>query len=66
MDKIPGGTMRKLVVSIVGILAVILGPSVLGIAPGEELFGIGQETAVGLILGMLTAVGVYMAPNDAA
>ena len=66
LEKIPGGTMRKLVVSVVGILAIVLGPSVLGIAPGEELFGIGQDMAVSLILGVLTAAGIYAVPNDPA
>jgi hypothetical protein len=66
MDKIPGRTIRKLVVAVVGMLAIVLGPDVLGLAPGEELFGVGQDTVVGLVLTLLTALGVYAAPNDPA
>ena len=64
LEKIPGKTMRKLVVTVVGLLAVVLGPSVLGIAPGEQFFGLGQETVVSMALALLTALGVYAAPND--
>lgn len=66
MDKIPGKTMRKLVVALVGMVAIVLGPDALGITPGEEFFGIGQETVVGLVMTALTAIGVYAAPNDPA
>jgi hypothetical protein len=66
MDKIPGKTIRKLVVAFVGMIAIVLGPDVLGLTPGEEFFGVGQETVVGLVLTALTALGVYAAPNDPA
>lgn len=50
---------RKLVAYIIGAIAIILGPTVLGVTPGEELFGIGQETAVEIIVGLLTGLGVW-------
>lgn len=55
---------RKLVAAVIGLVAVILGPAVLGLAPGDELFGIGQATAVQAVLAILTALGVYQVPND--
>lgn len=55
---------RKLVAAVVGLLAVILGPAVLGIAPGEELFGIGQDKAVQIILAIGTAAGVWGLKNE--
>lgn len=62
--QIPGGTIRKLVVAVVGMLAIVLGPNVMGVTPGEELWGLGQETVVGFVLAILTAFGVYIVPND--
>lgn len=54
---------RKLIVAIVGVVAMILGPNVLGITPGEELFGIGKDVAVQIIVGIGAALGVWAAPN---
>lgn len=58
------GKYRKLVAAIVGVVAMILGPAVLGVTPGEEFFGIGQETVVTAVVGILTALGVWGVKND--
>ena len=55
---------RKLIAAIVGLVAVILGPSVLGLAPGEEIFGLGQERVVEMIIGLVTAISVYAVRNE--
>lgn len=59
------GKYRKLIAAVVGVIAMILGPAVLGITPGEEFFGIGQETVVTAVIGIGTALGVWGAKNDA-
>lgn len=59
------GKYRKLIAAVVGVIAMILGPTVLGITPGEEFFGIGQETVVTAVIGIGTALGVWGAKNDA-
>jgi hypothetical protein len=58
------GKYRKLIAAAVGLVAVILGPAVLGVTPAEELGGVGQETVVQTIMGMLTAYGVWAAKNE--
>lgn len=55
---------RKLIVAIVGAVGILLGPAVLGITPGEEFFGVGQDTVVQAIVAILTVFGVYQAKND--
>lgn len=55
---------RKLIAGVVGMAAMILGPQFLGVTPGEELFGIGQETAVSTIVALLTAFGIWGFRND--
>lgn len=55
---------RKLIAAIVGVIAIVLGPSVLGVSPGEELFGLGQERVVEMIIAVFTALGVYAVPNE--
>lgn len=57
---------RKLIASLVGVVAIILGPAVLGITPGEEFFGIGQEKVVELVLAALTGLGVWGLRNEEA
>jgi predicted RND superfamily exporter protein len=56
---------RKLVAAAVGILAMVLGPQFLGITPADQFFGIGQEAIVTAVIGVLTALGVWGARNDA-
>lgn len=55
---------RKLIAAIVGLVAIILGPSFLGVAPGEDLFSLDQERIVEMILAVLTALGVERLPNE--
>lgn len=57
---------RKLVAAAVGVVAILLGPTVFGITPGEEFFGIGQDKVTQGVIGILTALGVWGAKNDAA
>lgn len=46
----------KLIVAVVGVIAIILGPEVLGLVDNAE-------TVTQSILGLLTAFGVYQATN---
>ncbi|MCA1788687.1 MAG: hypothetical protein LC667_02200 [Thioalkalivibrio sp.] len=62
--KIPGGVYRKFVVGLVGMIATVLSPVVLGITPGDQFFGIGQEIVVQTVMGLLTSIGVRQAPNE--
>jgi hypothetical protein len=57
---------RKLVAAAVGLVAIVLGPAVLGVTPGEDLFGIGQDKVVQLVLAVGTAIGVWGVRNDEA
>lgn len=57
---------RKLVAAAVGMVAVILGPGILGITPGEEFFGVGQDMVVQIVLGALGAAGVWGLSNEPA
>lgn len=57
---------RKLIAAAVGLVAIILGPTVLGVTPGEEFFGVGQETVVQGVVAVLTALGVWGFKNDPA
>ncbi len=47
---------RKLIVALVGVVAIVFGPDVLGLADNTEV--VAQS-----ILALLTAFGVYQAPN---
>ncbi|MEE4301761.1 MAG: hypothetical protein V2J24_20150 [Pseudomonadales bacterium] len=55
---------RKLIVVLVGAVGTLLGPAALGITPGDQFGGVGQEAVVQAVLLILTAAGVFQAPND--
>ncbi|NIS77751.1 MAG: hypothetical protein GTO00_09095 [Deltaproteobacteria bacterium] len=57
---------RKLLVAVVGVIAILLGPTVLGVSPEGTIFGMSTEAATQLIVGILTAAGVWAAPNTEA
>lgn len=57
---------RKLIVAIIGVIAIILGPTVLGVSPEGTIFGMSTEAATQLLVGVLTAAGVWAAPNTEA
>lgn len=55
---------RKLIAAIVGVVAIVLGPTVLGITPGDEFFGIGQDKVVEIVLAAMTGLGVWGMKNE--
>lgn len=55
---------RKLIAAIVGLVAIILGPTVLGVTPGEDFFGIGQDKVVEIVIAALTGLGVWGFANE--
>lgn len=55
---------RKLIAAIVGVVAIVLGPTVLGITPGDEFFGIGQDKVVEIVLAAMTGLGVWGLKNE--
>ena len=57
--------LRKFIAAAVG--AILLGLSTfLGIGDGGSLFGIPADSLVNSIVAVLTAVGVYVVPNEEA
>ena len=54
----------KLIAAAIGLIAIILGPTVLGVTPGEEFWGIGQDKVVQIVLAIGTAIGVWGARNS--
>lgn len=58
------GKYRKLIAAIVGLVGIVLGPTVLGITPGDEFFGIGQDKVVEVVIAVLTGLGVWGFAND--
>lgn len=54
---------RKLVAAVVGGVALSLA-AFFGIGDGTALFGIPVDTAVTVVLSVLTAFGVYQVPNE--
>lgn len=64
LSKLGVAHMRKLVVHVVGMLAVLFGAAELpGFMDGMVL-GMDQTSVVQLVLAVLTAVGVYQVAND--
>lgn len=53
------GKYRKLIAAIVGVIAIIAGPDVLGLTADTE-------TVVQMVMGLLTAFGVFQLSNDPA
>ena len=55
---------RKLVAAGVGMVVMVLA-TVFGVGDGETLMGMSQETLVQLVVGGLTALGVWGFKNEA-
>ena len=55
--------VRKLIAAVVGLVAVIVGPAVIGVAPGDELWGM-KEQLIQAVIAAGTAYGVWRLPND--
>lgn len=53
----------KLIAAGIGIVGIILGPSVLGLAPDDQAF-LGMDKLFEIVVGILTAAGVWGATND--
>ena len=50
---------RKLIVALVGVAAIVLGPSMLDVVPDEQMF-------TQAVIGLLTAAGIWGVPNETA
>lgn len=54
---------RKLIVAVVGLVALLLGPEFFGISEAGTIFGMPTDTVVELAVTVLTAFGVYQVTN---